>query len=61
MEETNLIQIVVQETSAPFKRSLAQYGTDPYQPSDQKEIIYEDLSEAEKAIYDAFVDMIKSK
>ena len=56
----NLQQIVVQETTAPFVRALAQYGTD-FMPSDQVEVIYSELSEEDKAIWDAFVSMIKSK
>jgi hypothetical protein len=56
----NLQQIVVQETTAPFVRALAQYGTGII-PENQVEIIYSDLSEEDKAIWDAFVTMIKSK
>ena len=56
----NLQQIVLQETTAPFVRALAQYGTG-FIPETQVEIIYSDLSEEEKAIWDAFVTMIKSK
>jgi hypothetical protein len=56
----NLQQIVLQETTAPFVRALAQYGTD-FMPESQVEVIYSELSEEEKAIWDAFVTMIKSK
>lgn len=57
METLN--QIVVQLTTAPFERALAQYG-EIYTPT-QVEIIYSDLSEEEKLIWDAYVDMIKTK
>lgn len=56
----DLQQIVVQETTAPYKRALAQYGTGIV-PDQQVEIIYDDLTAQEKAVYDAFVDMIKTK
>jgi hypothetical protein len=56
----NLQQIVLQETTAPFVRALAQYGTG-LMPESQIEIIYSELSEEEKAIWDAFVQMILSK
>jgi hypothetical protein len=56
----NLQQIVVQETTAPYVRALAQYGTE-FMPETQIEIIYSDLSEEDKTIWDAFVTMIKSK
>jgi hypothetical protein len=56
----NLQQIVLQETTAPFVRALAQYGTD-FMPETQVEVIYSELSDEEKAIWDAFVAMIKSK
>jgi|688.fasta_scaffold1124987_2 hypothetical protein len=56
----NLQQIVVQETTAPYKRALAQYGTG-FIPETQVEVIYDDLSASEKVVYDAFVDMIKTK
>jgi hypothetical protein len=56
----NLQQIVLQETTAPFVRALAQYGASMI-PSNQVEVIYSELSEEEKAIWDAFVTMIKSK
>jgi hypothetical protein len=56
----NLQQIVVQETTAPYVRALAQYGTD-FMPAAQIEVIYSDLSEADKIIWDAFVEMIKTK
>jgi len=56
----NLQQIVLQETTAPFVRALAQYGTD-IMPSNQVEVIYSELSDEDKAIWDAFVSMIKSK
>lgn len=56
----NLQQIVLQETTAPFVRALAQYGTS-FIPETQIEIIYSELTDEEKAIWDAFVTMIKSK
>ena len=56
----NLQQIVLQETTAPFVRALAQYGTD-FMPETQVEVIYSELSDDDKAIWDAFVTMIKSK
>lgn len=56
----NLQQIVVQLTTAPFERALAQYGTG-FLPNPQIEIIYSELSETDKAIWDAFVTMIKTK
>jgi hypothetical protein len=56
----NLIQIVVQETATDQKRSLAQYG-EGITPEVQKEIIYSELTTEEKSIYDAFINMIKSK
>ncbi len=56
----NLQQIVLQETTAPFVRALAQYGTD-FIPERQIEIIYSELSDREKIIWDSFVEMIKTK
>ena len=56
----NLQQIVVQETTAPYVRALAQYGAE-FMPEAQVEVIYSDLSEEDKTIWDAFVTMIKSK
>ncbi len=56
----NLQQIVLQETTAPFVRALAQYGTG-LMPETQVEIVYSELSEEEKATWDAFVTMIKTK
>jgi hypothetical protein len=56
----NLQQIVLQETTAPFVRALAQYGTG-FMPENQIEVIYSELSDSDKAIWDAFVTMIKSK
>jgi hypothetical protein len=55
-----LQQVVVQETTAPYKRALAQYGEGQF-PELQKEIIYSELTTSEKAIYDSFIEMIKSK
>jgi len=57
MNELN--QIVVQLTTAPIVRALAQYGTEQM-PTEQKEIIYDDLSKEQKAIFDSFVEMIKT-
>jgi len=56
----NLQQIVVQLTTTNTKRALAQYGNS-FIPSNQIEITYPDLSEDDKAIWDAFVTMIKTK
>jgi hypothetical protein len=56
----NLQQIVTQLTTAPFERALAQYGTS-FMPETQIEIIYSELSDREKAIWDSFVEMIKTK
>jgi hypothetical protein len=56
----NLQQIVVQLTTAPFERALAQYGTG-FLPETQIEIIYSELPDSEKAIWDAFITMIKTK
>jgi hypothetical protein len=56
----NLQQIVVQETTAPYVRALAQYGTS-FMPETQIEVIYSELSVEDQAIWDAFVTMIKTK
>jgi hypothetical protein len=56
----NLQQIVIQLTTAPYERALAQYGTS-FMPDTQIEIIYSALSDSEKAIWDSFVEMIKTK
>ena len=56
----NLQQIVLQETTAPFVRALAQYGSDII-PESQTEVIYSELTTEEKSIWDAFVTMIKTK
>jgi hypothetical protein len=56
----NLQQIVVQIETAPFVRALAQYGSE-IMPTEQKEIIYSELSGGEKNIFDSFVEMIKAK
>lgn len=58
MEDLN--QVVIQLTTAPHVRALAQYGVDQM-PSNQVEIIYDNLSAEEKEIFDAFIDMIKTK
>jgi hypothetical protein len=55
----NLQQIVVQETTAPFRRALAQYGSD-FLPEEQIEITYDNLSQDQKKCYDDFIEMIKS-
>jgi hypothetical protein len=60
MDMNNLQQIVVQMTTAPFERALAQYGTN-FIPDTQIEIIYSELSDSEKQIWDAFITMIKTK
>jgi hypothetical protein len=56
----NLQQIVVQETTVPYVRALAQYG-EGIMPDTQKEIIYSELTEAEQKLWDDFIEMIKSK
>jgi hypothetical protein len=56
----NLQQIVVQETTAPYVRALAQYGTS-FMPETQIEVIYSELTEEEKVIWNAFITMIKTK
>ena len=56
----NLQQIVLQETTAPYVRALAQYGTS-LMPDTQTEVIYSELTVEEQAIWDAFVTMIKTK
>jgi hypothetical protein len=56
----NLQQIVVQLTTSPFERALAQYGTS-FMPDNQIEIIYSELSDSEKDVWDAFITMIKTK
>lgn len=56
----NLQQIVVQLTTAPFERALAQHGNS-FMPDNQIEVIYSDLSEEDKATWDAFITMIKTK
>lgn len=55
-------QFVVQETTAPFKRTLVQVGTvENIESIQQYEIIYEELTTSEKATYDAFVNLMNSK
>ena len=56
----NLQQIVVQETTAPYKRALAQYGTG-FIPEVQVEVVYDELDTQDQATWNAFVEMIKSK
>jgi hypothetical protein len=56
----NLQQVVVQLTTAPMVRALAQYGDDLI-PTAQKEVIYSELSDEEKAVWNAFIEMILSK
>ena len=56
----NLQQIVVQETTAPYVRALAQYGTS-FMPETQIEVIYSELSDEDKGIWNAFITMIKTK
>ena len=56
----NLQQIVVQETTAQYVRALAQYGTS-FMPETQIEVIYSELTEEEKVIWNAFITMIKTK
>lgn len=56
----NLQQVVVQMTTAPIVRALAQYGTS-MMPETQAEIVYSELLQSEKDIFDSFVAMIKTK
>lgn len=56
----DLQQIVVQLSTAPFVRALAQYG-ESFMPETQTEIIYSELTSEQKVIFDSFVEMIKSK
>jgi len=56
----NLQQIVLQVTTAPYKRALAQYGTG-FIPENQVEVKYDDLTVEEKTVWDAFVTLIQSK
>ena len=56
----NLQQIVVQETTSTYVRALAQYGNS-MMVDNQVEVVYSELSVEEKAIWDAFVTMIKTK
>jgi len=56
----NLQQIVVQLTTAPIVRALAQYG-ESFMPEIQIEIIYSELSEEQKIIFDSFIEMIKTQ
>lgn len=59
---SELKQIVLQETTAPYVRALAQYGdANTFSPESQIEIIYSELSQNEKLVWDAFVEMIKFK
>lgn len=53
-----LQQIVVQMTTAPIVRALAQYGENEILNT-QKEIIYSELTKEQKVIFDSFVEMIK--
>lgn len=55
----NLQQIVVQITTAPIVRALAQFGENDILNT-QKEIVYSDLSKEQKLIFDSFVEMIKT-
>ncbi len=59
MEGLELNQIVVQVKSSEVVRALAQYEGDF--PPPQKDIIYDELSAADKKIWDNFVAMIKTK
>ncbi len=56
----NLQQIVLQESTSPIVRALAQYGIGII-PEIQIEVIYDELDAQDKATWDAFVSMIKSK
>lgn len=55
----NLQQIVVQLTTAPLVRALAQYGENEVLNT-QKEIIYSELTNEQRLIFDSFVEMINS-
>lgn len=56
----NLQQIVVQITTSPYERALAQYGTG-IMPETQNEIVFSELDAQDQAVWEAFVLMIKSK
>jgi len=60
MENVNQIVVQLTEIACPIVRALAQYGTDIYQPQ-QVEIIYEQLTNEEKIIWEKFIHMIESK
>jgi hypothetical protein len=55
----NLQQIVVQISTAPIVRALAQFGENDIL-NNQKEIVYSDLSNEQKLIFDSFIEMIKT-
>jgi len=56
----NLQKIVIQVSNGPFVRSLVQYG-DGIFPTSQKEIIYSELTDEEKIIWDDFINLMNSK
>jgi hypothetical protein len=60
MENINQIVIQLTEITCPIVRALAQYGSDIYQPQ-QYEVIYSELTDNEKIIWDNFMEMIKNK
>lgn len=53
-------QIMVQDVSLGDKRAIVFRGTDPI-TIDLKQVIYDDLTQAEKDQWDAFFELIKSK
>jgi len=60
MENINQIVVQLTENVCPIVRALAQYGSDIYQPN-QYEVIYSELTNDEKIIWDNFVEMITNK
>ncbi len=56
----NLQQIVLQVTTAPYVRALAQYGIG-FIPENQIEVKYDELTTEEKGVWDAFVTLVESK
>lgn len=59
-EELNQIVVQINAEGVPLVRALAQYGK-PFDGQRQAEIEYDNLTAAEKKIFDSFITMIKSK
>jgi len=62
-EEEVLQQVIIQQTSGNEVRAFAQYGQPgEYQPVErQVEISYDSLSQSEKDVWDACIEMIKAE